>query len=77
MNTWPLDEASTKLGDLIREAEEHGPQAISVRGREAAVLVSTEEYRRLKAPRRSMLKFLQESPLADPDLDLGREDAAS
>ena len=69
-----MNEAKTKLGDLIREAQEHGPQSISVRGREAAVVLSAEEYRRWKGPRRSMLRFLQESPLTDPDLDLERRD---
>ena len=74
MNTWPLDEAKTNLGDLIRDARERGPQAISVKGEQEAVVLSIEEYRRLREPRRSMLRFLQESPLADPDLDLERQD---
>lgn len=74
MNTWPLDEARDKLSELIHEAREHGPQAISVRGREAAILLSVEEYHRMKRPRRSMLQILQESPLADPDVDLERQD---
>ncbi|NMA28790.1 MAG: type II toxin-antitoxin system Phd/YefM family antitoxin [Burkholderiales bacterium] len=74
MNTWPLDEAKTNLGNLIRDAREQGPQVISVQGEQEAVVLSIEEYRRLREPRRSMLRFLQESPLADPDLDLERRD---
>lgn len=74
MNTWPLDEARSRLPDLIRQARLHGAQAISVQGEQEAVVLSLEEYRRLKAPGRSMLRFLQESPLADPELDLERHD---
>jgi prevent-host-death family protein len=69
-----LDEAKTNLGNLIRDAREQGPQVISVQGEQEAVVLSIEEYRRLREPRRSMLRFLQESPLADPDLDLERRD---
>ncbi|MBX3483150.1 type II toxin-antitoxin system Phd/YefM family antitoxin [Phenylobacterium sp.] len=48
MNAWKLESAKARLSEVVRQARDEGPQTITVRGREAAVVVSTEEYRRLK-----------------------------
>lgn len=47
-NQWQLQEAKSKLGQLIKEASEGAPQHITVRGRRTAVILSTEEYEPLK-----------------------------
>lgn len=47
---WNLAEAKDRLSEVIRRAETEGPQPISVRGREAVVVISAEAYRRLQRP---------------------------
>jgi len=43
-----------------------------VRGKDTAVVISTEDYQKLTPKKDSLLKFFQESPLADIELDLTR-----
>lgn len=50
MTAWRLETAKARLSELVREARHNGPQTITVRGTEAAVLMSAEDYRRLTGP---------------------------
>jgi prevent-host-death family protein len=73
MMNWQLQEAKNKFSQVVREAQEHGPQIITVHGKEAAVVLSAEEYSTLKQVRKgSFLKFMQSSPWAEIDLDIER-----
>jgi prevent-host-death family protein len=73
MNTsWPLQEAKNKLSQVVQQAASEGPQVITVRGRPAAVVVSTQEYERLTRPSTSLLEFFQQSPLSGLELDIER-----
>jgi prevent-host-death family protein len=73
MNTsWPLQEAKNKLSQVVQQAASEGPQVITVRGRPAAVVVSTQEYERLTRPSTSLLDFFQQSPLYGLELDIER-----
>ena len=47
---WNLADAKDRLSELVRRAETEGPQPISVRGREAVVVISSEAFRRLQRP---------------------------
>ena len=53
---WQLQEAKNKFSQVVREAQEHGPQIITVHGKEAAVVLSAEEYSTLKQARRRSAK---------------------
>ncbi|WP_316976247.1 type II toxin-antitoxin system prevent-host-death family antitoxin [Shumkonia mesophila] len=75
MRQWPLKDAKTRLGELIRRAECEGPQGVAVCGRTAAVLLSEADYARLAGRRDSLAAFLAASPLAGLDLDLRRDEA--
>lgn len=44
---WQLQEAKSKFSELVRRTLEEGPQTITRHGRDAVVMVSGEEYRRL------------------------------
>jgi prevent-host-death family protein len=57
---------------VVREAQTAGPQVITVRGEEAAVLLSAEEYRRMTRTQGTLVEFLQRSPWAAVELDLSR-----
>ncbi|HEY5210022.1 MAG TPA: type II toxin-antitoxin system Phd/YefM family antitoxin [Stellaceae bacterium] len=69
---WQVQEAKARFSDLLRAART-GPQQITVRGRAAAVVLSTEEYERLRGSKPSLVTFLRASPLAGIDLDLTRD----
>jgi len=70
---WALQEAKHKLGQLVEEAQTEGPQIITKRGVEAAVVMSYAEYRRLKKPKQGFVDFFRSSPLMEVELDLQRE----
>jgi len=73
MSAWQLQEAKARLSELIKKAANEGPQSITVRGQPAAVVISSEEYQKLKSPRGSFVKFMRRSPLYGVELDLKRE----
>lgn len=68
---WQLQDAKNKLSQVVHQAETAGPQIITVRGREAAVVLSAETYRALTR-KESLVEFMQHSPWADTELDLER-----
>ncbi len=70
---WQLQEAKNKLSEVVEEAIQHGPQVISRRGAEVAVVLSYEEYLTLKKSRTNLAQFFLESPLRGSDLDLKRD----
>jgi len=46
------------------------PQIITVRGKETAVILSCEEYKKLASPGKTFYEFIQSSPLRDLQLEL-------
>jgi prevent-host-death family protein len=70
---WQLQEAKNKLSKLVETARNLGPQVITVRGKEAVVVLSIEEYRKLTKHEDTLLDFFQSSPLHGIELDLTRD----
>jgi prevent-host-death family protein len=68
---WALQDAKARLSELVRKAQTEGPQRITVHGREEVIVVSVEEYRRVKGERtgQALVQALQESPLRDITID--------
>jgi antitoxin Phd len=64
--TWQLHEAKARFSELVKQAREHGPQHITVRGQPVVVLVSEKEFARLTSSRRSIVDHILEGP-AWPD----------
>lgn len=73
MHAWQVQEAKARFSELLRSAAKEGPQAITVRGQTAAVVLSAAEYRRLKGRNTSLVDFLRASPLAGYELELERD----
>jgi prevent-host-death family protein len=71
---WPLQDAKNKLSEVVDRAIEEGPQTITRRGREAAVVVSIKDFKRLTRPKDSLVSFFRNSPLSGVGLDLERVD---
>jgi prevent-host-death family protein len=68
---WALQDAKARLSELVRKAKTEGPQRITVHGREEVVVVSVEEYRRVKGQRtgQALVKVLHDSALRDISID--------
>jgi prevent-host-death family protein len=45
---WSLENAKAQLSEVLRRAQKEGPQSITLRGKPAAVLMSQEEFDRLR-----------------------------
>ena len=73
--SWTLARAKDRLSEVIRRAANEGPQTISVRGRDAAVVVSKAEFDRLDPtkPRRNFKEFLLAIPSLE-GVDLTRDE---
>ena len=66
---WQLQEAKAMFSEVVRSAN-IGPQIITVHGKESAVVLSMDEYRRLKFPKEGLVSFMERSPWADTTLKL-------
>ncbi len=64
MKSWPVQDAKARFSELLRATLESGPQLVTMRGAEAAVLVPVEEWRRLHARARTGLKDVLLAPAA-------------
>jgi prevent-host-death family protein len=73
VRSWQVQEAKARFSDLLRDAAQSGPQEITIRGRAAAVVLSTGDYERLRGRKPSLVEFLRASPLANTDLDIERD----
>ncbi len=63
MHTWQLQEAKAHLSEVVRLCLHEGPQMLTVRGKEEAVLVSRKDYERLKGSKQNLFDFMRQSPL--------------
>ena len=65
MPVWKLGEAKAKLSKVVRLAAAGRPQQVTVNGRHAVVVVSTDEFDRLRAASVSptLHELLSRSPL--------------
>ena len=45
---WQLQEAKAKFSQLVQKALDEGPQTVTRHGKEVAVLVSAEDYKKLQ-----------------------------
>ena len=68
MKTWPVQDAKARFSEFLDACIADGPQMVTKRGTEAAVLVPVDEWRRLKATARPSIKQLLL-------LDVGRTDS--
>ena len=64
VTVWPVQHAKARFSELFDACQRQGPQVVSRRGTEAAVLVPIEQWRRLQAAARPTLKELLLSPEA-------------
>ena len=81
MTRWMLQTAKNKFSEVIERAQHEGPQLVTRRGVDTAVVLSIEDFRALSGSTDSdLVDFFRESPLGGiPDdlltrlRDAGRE----
>lgn len=71
--TWQLQEAKNRFGEVVDLALREGPQQVSRHGKKAVVVLSYEEFDRLKRGPDSLVEFLRNSPLRGLELDRPRD----
>ncbi|MCB0107795.1 MAG: type II toxin-antitoxin system Phd/YefM family antitoxin [Caldilineaceae bacterium] len=76
IQSWQLQEAKNRLSQVIEDAINVGPQLITRRGTEIAIVLSYAEYQKIIASQSKLTTFFRESPLADVELDLSRDTSA-
>lgn len=69
---WALQDAKNRLSEVVNSAVREGPQTITRRGKETAVVVSIEDFRQLTTSPGSLVSFFRNSPLAGSDVELER-----
>jgi prevent-host-death family protein len=71
MNSWQIQKAKIQLSTVLRHAEIEGPQEITNHGRSVAILLSRADYDRLTVTNKTLLEFMQNSPLFnDEDISI-------
>ena len=67
MPAWKVQDAKARFSELLDTCLESGPQVVTKRGQEAAVLVSMAEWRRLNAAGAVSMKqwLLADGPRGD------------
>jgi prevent-host-death family protein len=68
---WKLEDAKARFSEVVRHARENGPQRVTVRGQDAVVVMSVEEFDRLvpEKPRTPFVAFMESLHLGGLDLD--------
>jgi prevent-host-death family protein len=75
--SWALQDAKARFSEVVRKAKTDGPQRVTLHGREEVVIVSVDEYRRVKgeATGEALVKLMQDSPLGDVEFERLREES--
>ena len=68
---WKLQDAKAHFSEVVREAQRHGPQRVTVHGKDAVVILSAADYDRLApaSAQPSLHVLLSRSPLKDLEFE--------
>jgi prevent-host-death family protein len=70
--SWQLQDAKNRFSEVVDEAARSGPQVITRRGVEAAVLVSAADWAKLARRRSPLIEILRRAPRVHGGLDVTR-----
>ncbi|MBK6604907.1 MAG: type II toxin-antitoxin system Phd/YefM family antitoxin [Leptospiraceae bacterium] len=62
---WQLQDAKSKFSELVESAISKGPQFVTKRGVKSVVVISIDEFNRLKKPKEDLLSFFNSAPRID------------
>jgi prevent-host-death family protein len=71
---WLLQDAKARFSELVRRVRSEGPQHVTVHGRDEVVVISAEEFRRLKGELtgQALIAAMQASPHREIEIEPGR-----
>ena len=71
---WVLQDAKARFSELVRKVRSEGPQHVTVHGRDEVVVISAEDFRRLKGEKtgQALIQALQASPHREVEISPGR-----
>jgi prevent-host-death family protein len=70
--SWQLQDAKNRFSEVVDEAVRSGPQIITRRGVEAAVVVSAADWATLSRRRSPLIEVLRRAPRMSRGLDVSR-----
>jgi prevent-host-death family protein len=70
MKSWPVQDAKARFSELLKASLTEGPQVVTLRGVDAAVLVPIRQWISLRARARPGLKALLLAPEARGDMNI-------
>lgn len=67
MESWAASQAKARFAELIRKAQTEGPQTVTQHGRDAVVVLSVEEFRKLRnrKPKPGLKEWILSGPKSD------------
>ena len=70
-NRWRLQDAKARLSEVVRQAQQRGPQRVTLHGRDAVVVVRADEFDRIQRPvsGHDIVAALAASPLAEVTIE--------
>jgi prevent-host-death family protein len=78
LGRWQLQQAKQQFSRLVELARSEGPQVVTRNGKEVAVLLHVDEYRRLRSDGGAFKRFLEIAPDFDAlEIERPREPAPS
>jgi prevent-host-death family protein len=68
---WLLQDAKARFSELVRRVRSEGPQHVTVHGHDEVVVISAEEFRRLKGnlTGQALIAAMQASPHRDIEIE--------
>ena len=73
LHAWALQDAKAHFSEVVKKAENEGPQTISVRGNPAVVVISQDDYLALITQNETLVDFFQQSPLKGVRFNIKRD----
>lgn len=72
MEKWQLQDAKNRFSEIVKKAVQNGPQMVTRHGTDTVVIMSVDEYCKLKRPKTDLVSFFKTSPLFNIEIDLAR-----
>ena len=71
LGRWRLQDAKARFSELVRLAHSDGPQHVTLHGRDAVVVIASDEFHRLKGERTGhhLIDALQTSPYREIEIE--------
>jgi antitoxin Phd len=70
MQTWPVQDAKARFSEFLDACVANGPQIVTRRGAETAILVPIEQWKRMSSAAKPTLKELLLSDVDRADFEL-------